>query len=72
VLFEASFREAGVYGPVSSIFSVADSYDGSLKTIDVPFPPDSFGKQVNFYLQVRTNGPSNQDWAAWVEARIIR
>ena len=72
VLFEASYREAGVYGPVTLMFSVVDSYDSKLKTIDVPFPPESFGKQVNFYLQVRTNGPSNQDWAAWVEARIIR
>jgi hypothetical protein len=72
VLFEASYREAGVYGPVTLIFSVVDSYDSKLKTIDVPFPPESFGKQVNFYLQVKTNGPSNQDWAGWVEARIIR
>ncbi len=72
VLFEASYREAGIYGPVTVIFSVADSYDGNLKTIDLPFPPESFGKQVNFYLQVKTNGSSAQDWAAWVEARIIR
>jgi hypothetical protein len=72
VIFEASYREAGIYGPVTLLKSLIDSYDGNLKTIDVPLPPESFGKQVNFYLQVKTNGPSNQDWAAWVEARIIR
>jgi len=72
VLFEVSYREAGIYGPVTLLKSLIDSYDGNLKTIDVPFPPESFGKQVNFYLQVKTNGPSNQDWAGWVEARIIR
>jgi hypothetical protein len=72
VRFEASYREVGSLASETLLISLVDNYDSKLKTIDAPFPTDSFGKQVNFYVRVRTNGPSNQDWAAWVEARIIR
>jgi len=72
VRFEASYREVGSLAPETLLVSLVDNYDSNLKTIDVPLPPGSFGKQVNFYLRVRTNGPSNQDWAGWVEARLIR
>jgi hypothetical protein len=72
VRFEASCREVGSVAPETLLISLVDSYDSTLKTIDVPLPPETFGKEFNFYLRVRANGSSAQDWAAWVEARIIR
>ncbi len=47
---------------------LADSYDSSLKTIKCAVPAG----QHDFYLRVEANGPSTQDWAAWVEAKLIR
>ena len=72
VRFEISYREVGSVGPETLIKFLNDSYNGQVQTIDVLFPSDTFGKKVNFYLRVRANGSSGQDWAAWVEARIIR
>ena len=72
VRFEISYRETGSVGPETLIKFSNDTYNGQVQTIDVTFPSDTFGKTVNFYLRVRANGSSGQDWAAWVEARIIR
>ncbi|UCH51418.1 MAG: hypothetical protein JSV54_01210, partial [Chloroflexota bacterium] len=72
VRFEVSYRETGSVGPETLLKALVDTYDGNLKTIDVPMPSGSFGKQVNFYLRVRANGSAGQDWASWVEARIVR
>jgi hypothetical protein len=48
-----------------------------VKYSDVPVAVDVdlsalAGKKVNFVLQVVTNGPPNQDWAHWVNPRIIK
>lgn len=72
VRFEVTYREVGSIAPETLLVSQVDTYDGNLKTIDVTLPSGSFGKQLNFYLRVRANGSSAQDWAAWVEARLIR
>ncbi len=72
VRFEVTYREVGSIAPETLLTSLVDSYDGNLKTIDVALPSGSFGKQLNFYLRVRANGSSAQDWAAWVEARLLR
>jgi hypothetical protein len=58
-------------GEETTIAEVKDSYDGTIKTIDVPLQA-YVGKRVLFRLEVRANGSSAQDWAAWVEAKIIR
>jgi hypothetical protein len=46
-------------------------YGTPLKTIDVPLD-DFVGKRADFILRVSANGSSAQDWAIWVEAKIIR
>ena len=40
-------------------------------TVDVDLSPLN-GKKVNFVLQVVTNGSSAQDWAYWVNPRVIK
>jgi len=52
--------------------SLHDTYDGEIRTIDYRFEPEHFGQTFNFGLWVLANGTSQQDWAAWVEAKIIR
>lgn len=53
------------------IAAVNDSYDDTIKTIDVPLQA-YVGKKADFVLEVQANGSSAQDWATWVEAKIIR
>lgn len=52
--------------------SVHDTYDGQIITVDMAFDRQYFGDAADFMLQVQANGTSEQDWAAWVEAKIIR
>ncbi|MFP3897946.1 MAG: InlB B-repeat-containing protein [Dehalococcoidia bacterium] len=59
-------------GYAVSIAEVTDTYDGALPTIDVDLSPYVSDYGVTFILEVQANGPSNQDWAAWVEAKVIR
>ena len=53
------------------IFQGVKVYDGTIKTIDVDLTPYA-GKRADFILRVSAEGSSNQDWAVWHEARIIR
>lgn len=57
---------------VSTIVEITDTYDGMLKTVDIDLSPWANDVRVTFALEVRANGPSGQDWATWVEAKIIR
>jgi hypothetical protein len=43
-----------------------------VESFSVPLPPKYFGKKIDFSLRVCANRDPFQDWAAWVEARIIR
>jgi hypothetical protein len=70
VKFQVIMRPEGM-GAVT-IYSGDQVYDGVLKTIDVAIEPIYFGKKADFELTVSANGSSAQDWAAWVEARLIR
>lgn len=58
-------------GPNTWIAEITDVYDGTLRTIDVDLSP-YVNKRADFILQVEANGPSNQDWATWVEAKMKR
>lgn len=53
------------------IFEGVKSYDGTLKTINVDLTPYA-GKKADFILKVSAEGTSQQDWAVWEQARIIR
>jgi hypothetical protein len=69
VKFRVMIRPEG--GPNTWIAAVNDSYDGKIKTIDVLLQA-YVGKKADFILEVQANGSSDQDWATWVEAKIIR
>lgn len=48
-------------------------YNGAMETISYKFPADTFGKMpLGVILKISTDGDSTQDWAAWVEAMIVR
>jgi hypothetical protein len=51
---------------------VADTYDYRIKAIGELVPPYYFGKNVDIKLEVHADGEPLQDWAAWIEAKIIR
>ena len=53
-------------------FQVHDIYDGEIITTDMAFDREYFSENADFMLQVKANGSWQQDWAAWVEAKIIR
>jgi len=53
------------------IATESKSYGSPIKTIDVPLEP-WIGKKADFALEVQANESSEQDWACWVEAKIIR
>jgi hypothetical protein len=69
VVFRVMIRPEG--GPNVWIGSVSDTYDGSLKTMDIPLSPWA-GKRADFILEVDAGPSSGQDWAVWVDARIVR
>jgi hypothetical protein len=47
-------------------------YDYIIKAMVLPLPPDYFGKHVDFRLRVNNVNEPLQNWAVWVEAKIIR
>ena len=51
---------------------VYDWYDYKIKPMVIPIPPQYFGEQPDFRLRVNTNGEPFQDWAVWVQAKLIR
>jgi hypothetical protein len=53
------------------VISLPDIYDGKLKETTISLAGYA-GKTVNFELQVTAGKSSNQDWAAWVDARILQ
>jgi len=69
VTFRVMIRPEG--GGNTWIAEVNKSYGSPIKTIDVPLGP-WVGKKADFVLEVRSNDSSEQDWACWIEAKIIR
>ena len=72
VQFWVYMRLQGETDWVVLVSGVDDIYDYRIKTMSVPLPPEYFGKDVDFSLRVFANGEPLQDWAAWVDARILR
>ena len=69
VTFRVMIRPEG--GNNTWIATESKSYGSPIKTIDVPLEP-WIGKKADFILEVQANESSEQDWACWVEAKIIR
>ena len=53
------------------IGEITDSYDGQLQTLNIPLAPWA-GQTADFILEVQAGATSAQDWATWVEAKIVR
>lgn len=47
-------------------------HNGSLETISYRFPSETFGWLPVIKLIISTDGESTQDWACWIEAKIVR
>ena len=58
-------------GPEQTLASWNQTYDGSIQKLDVDLSTLA-NKSVIFILRVNANGPSNQDWAFWLQPRITR
>lgn len=72
VQFWVYIRLHGQTDWVALVSAVDDIYDYRIKTVSVPIPPEYYGKDVDFSLRVFANGEPLQDWATWVDARILR
>ncbi len=48
-----------------------ETYDNSVRTLDIDLSSLA-GKNVKFLFQVSANGSSGQDWALWINPRIIK
>jgi len=53
------------------IGSVTDSYDEKLKTLEISLAKWA-GQKADFILKVEAGSTSSQDWATWVEAKVVR
>jgi len=72
VYFTVYLNLVGGYPTWTKIANVHDTYDGKIKIIDINLEQYS-GKKANYlWVEVDANGSAAQDWATWVEAKIIR
>jgi hypothetical protein len=69
VLFLLNYVADG--GPEQTLASWNQTYDGSIQKVDMDLSTLA-NKSVIFILRVNANGPSNQDWAFWLQPRITR
>jgi len=54
-----------------SLYSKVKTYDGTLVDVDVDLSSLA-GQSVEFLLNVNANGGAAQDWAVWINPRIVR
>ncbi len=69
VQYQFNYRIGG--GPLQSFGAWTETYDGSWTELNIDLSSLA-GQSVNFVLAVSANGPSNQDWALWLNPRIVR
>ena len=69
VMFQLNYKADG--GPIQSLGSWTETYDGSYTHIDVDLSSLA-GKSVRFILQVQNNGSSKEDRVFWLNPHIAR
>jgi hypothetical protein len=72
VMFEVYVRAEGDTEWQSLGEGVSDIYDYRLRTVSFPIPESFSGKKTDFRLKVSNTGEPLQNWAVWVQARLIR
>ncbi len=66
-LFQVNYREGGTLHPLGSW---TKSCDGTLQNINLDLSA-LVGHTVEFVLAVAANGSSAQDWAVWINPRVV-
>lgn len=69
VRFQLNYRADG--GSLQNLATWNEQYDGNIQTIELDLSSLA-GKSVEFVLAVQANGSSAQDWAFWLQPRIVR
>lgn len=69
VNFQFNYRANG--GPLQSFGTWNQTYDGSIGVLDIDLAT-LVGASVEFVLAVAANGSAAQDWAVWVDPRIVK
>jgi hypothetical protein len=69
VRFQLNYRADG--GALANLGQWDQTYDGSIQNLNVDLSSLA-GKSVEFTLAVLSNGSSGQDWAFWLQPRIVR
>lgn len=67
VKFQFNYRADG--GALQTLGSWTESYDGAIQSLNIDLSSLA-GSSVEFVLAVQANGPSDQDWAVWINPRI--
>lgn len=66
-VFQVNYREGGTLHPLGSW---SESCEGVLTSINIDLS-SLVGHTVEFVLAVAANGSSNQDWAVWINPRVV-
>lgn len=66
-IFQVNYKESGTLHPLGSW---SESCDGSLTSINLDLS-SLVGHTVQFVLAVSANGSSAQDWAVWINPRVV-
>jgi hypothetical protein len=72
VVFQVYIREKGQTEWIALGDGMEDIYDYRIKSIIIPIPSQYYDKQVDFRLKVQNASEPLQNWAVWVQAKIIR
>ncbi len=55
-----------------TMFETIFIYNGNIEIVSYKFPTGTYGRVPVIKLTISTDGESTQDWAAWMEAMIVR
>ncbi len=69
VVYQLNYRIGS--GPLQNLGQWTETYDGNWTQLNIDLSSLA-GESVQFVLAVTANGPSNQDWALWLNPRIVR
>ncbi len=72
VQFQVFIRNRGGTDWEALVENLEDIFDYRIKSVSARIPAYYFGKEVEFSLRVSAGNNYFQDWAAWVDAKIIR
>ncbi|NPV55750.1 MAG: hypothetical protein HPY76_03625 [Anaerolineae bacterium] len=69
VNFQVNYREGG--GTLQTLGTWNEIYDGALQSLDIDLSSLA-GSSVEIVLAVAANGSTSEDWAVWIDPRIVQ